>query len=208
MLAFDHVIMVSNDIQSAAARLLATHGLASVEGGRHDGMGTANRIVPLGRSYLEIIGVLDEQQARTSALGRWVASHAAEGDRLIAVCLRTDSLDEIAARLGEEPVAMTRTRPDGVVLRWRMVGFDRMLADPGQPFFITWEVAPGLHPGVAPASHRIRPGGIEWVETAADHEQIRQLTGDDSLDLRAVPGGDGVRAAGITTDSGVITLRN
>jgi len=38
------------DLRAAAQELEARHGLVAVEGGRHPGWGTANRIVPLGES--------------------------------------------------------------------------------------------------------------------------------------------------------------
>src|SRR5262245_53549604 len=63
MLAIDHVILLAADLDHAAARLLKTHGLASLPGGRHPGHGTGNRIVPLGDSYLELMGVVDEVEA-------------------------------------------------------------------------------------------------------------------------------------------------
>ena len=45
----DHVIYAVDDLDTAGAALFDREGLASVPGGRHEGWGTANRIVPLGR---------------------------------------------------------------------------------------------------------------------------------------------------------------
>ncbi len=53
---FDHVLIAVPDLASAGQELEARHGLASVEGGRHPAWGTANRIVPLGDSYLAVSG--------------------------------------------------------------------------------------------------------------------------------------------------------
>jgi len=65
----DHVVMAVRDLDDAGDRLLRDHGLASVPGGRHARWGTANRIVPLGEDYIELIGVVDgEQAARTVKL--------------------------------------------------------------------------------------------------------------------------------------------
>ena len=49
-----------SDLAAAAREIEARHGLASIEGGRHPGWGTANRIVPLGSSYLELVAVIDD----------------------------------------------------------------------------------------------------------------------------------------------------
>ena len=61
------------DLAAAGRELEARHGLASIEGGRHAGYGTANRIVPLGESYLELVTVADEAKAARSPFGSWVA---------------------------------------------------------------------------------------------------------------------------------------
>ena len=63
MVSIDHVAIAAIDQDRAAARLLDEVGLASVPGGRHPRWGTANRIVPLGDTYLELITVEDEMAA-------------------------------------------------------------------------------------------------------------------------------------------------
>jgi hypothetical protein len=40
------------------------YGLASIEGGRHPGWGTANRIIPLGDAYIELVTVVDDEEAQ------------------------------------------------------------------------------------------------------------------------------------------------
>jgi Glyoxalase-like domain len=72
-LELDHVLIAVADLNGAARDLESRHGLASVERGRHAGWGTANRIVPLGETYLELITVVDEAEAAASAFGRWIA---------------------------------------------------------------------------------------------------------------------------------------
>ena len=65
----DHAIWATRDLDAAAARFEREHGLRAAGGGRHDGMGTHNRIVPLGGGYLELLAVADadEAAARRSA---------------------------------------------------------------------------------------------------------------------------------------------
>src|SRR5207247_9143223 len=75
----DHVVIAVRDLTGAARAMDATFGLASIEGGRHPGRGTANRIVPLGDAYLELVTVVDEAEAGQSPFGRWVARRAHEG---------------------------------------------------------------------------------------------------------------------------------
>src|SRR6476469_4083347 len=47
------------DLDAAGREFEARHRLASVAGGRHPGWGTANRIVPLGDAYLELVAIVD-----------------------------------------------------------------------------------------------------------------------------------------------------
>ena len=70
----DHVLIAAADLDAVARQIETEHGLASAAGGRHPGWGTANRIVPLGATYLELVAVVDEAEASQSAFGRWVAA--------------------------------------------------------------------------------------------------------------------------------------
>jgi hypothetical protein len=80
----DHVLLAVTDLAAAGRELQARYGLASVKGGRHPDWGTANRIVPLGDSYLELIAVVDQAAAADSSFGRWVASRASRLGRPLA----------------------------------------------------------------------------------------------------------------------------
>ncbi|HEY6653120.1 MAG TPA: VOC family protein, partial [Solirubrobacterales bacterium] len=59
----DHVIYATADLDGAAARVESELGLSVVPGGRHEGHGTHNRIVPLGGGYLELMAVADPHEA-------------------------------------------------------------------------------------------------------------------------------------------------
>ena len=206
MLEIDHVIVFVRDLATAARRFERDHGLTSVEGGRHKGLGTANRIVPLGRSYVELVAVVDEEEAEGSPWGAWVTTMSASGDRLGPMSLRTDDADAIARRLGTPALAMSRLKPDGTELRWKLAGLEQTLADARLPFFIEWEVAPAEQPSATPVEHRSGARGIEWVEIACDAGTLAERIGDHSLDIRAVEGDDGVRRIGIATDDGTLVL--
>jgi Glyoxalase-like domain len=85
ILELDHVLIAVADLANAAREIEARHGLASVEGGRHPGWGTANRIVPLGETYLELIAVIAGAEAARSPfweLGRSCASRPHSTARL------------------------------------------------------------------------------------------------------------------------------
>lgn len=199
MIAVDHVITVVDELDTAAARLLADHGLASLPGGRHPGHGTGNRIVPLGDAYLELMAVIDVDEAATSPMGRW-AIHMADSDLgIAAVCLRTDDIAPVAEALGEEPLAMSRRTPDGDTLSWHLAGLGGML-EHGWPFFIQWHTSD--HPGRASAPHTNAPAGISSVSLPSVPDGIAALLAD----VPAIEVGGERLAARIETDAGPIDL--
>src|SRR5262245_52929933 len=168
MLRIDHVVLAVGDLDAAAERLLRDHGLASVPGGRHERWGTANRIVPLGETYLELIAVVDADLARGSAFGAAVARAATDGDRWVTWAVRDDRLDATAERLGLSIETGERVRPDGTILRWRNAGIDEPTRSPELPFFIAWDVAETDLPGRTPVEHPSGPAAIARLELAGE----------------------------------------
>ena len=176
----DHVLIAVSDLATAGQRLEERHGLTSIEGGRHGGLGTANRIVPLVDTYLELVAVVDETEAAGSAFGSWVAS--GEAPRLLGWCVRTDDLDAVAGRLGLSIADGSRTRSDGTVLRWRMAGIEAAREEPVLPFFIEW--GPGTpYPGAASAQHRIGAPKIDELRMAGDPDRLERWLGGAQLPI-------------------------
>lgn len=196
-LAFDHVLLTAPDPDAAGAELFATTGLASVEGGEHVGQGTRNRIVPLGDGYLEHLGLVGGEPV-SSVMADWVRGRPPGP---AALCLRTDSIDADAERIGSMAFDMQRRRPDGVVLRWRLAGLE-LAIETGAPFFIDWDVAPGDHPQAMTAEHTVAPTRIAWVELGGDPDRISTALGDHDLDIRLVGGDPGVRRVAVATADG------
>jgi Glyoxalase-like domain len=137
-LELDHVLIAVDDLATAASEIEARHGLASIEGGRHPGWGTANRIVPLGEAYLELIALVDEAEAAQSAFGRWVATADPTVAQPLGWAVRTDELDEVARRLDLTVAAGSRATRSGELLHWRVAGVEQAAAEPSLPFFIEW----------------------------------------------------------------------
>ena len=65
------VIVLVEDLD-VARRWATGAGLVALDGGRHPGRGTANVIVPFGVEYLELLAVVDPDEARSSAGGQAV----------------------------------------------------------------------------------------------------------------------------------------
>src|SRR5215217_5363619 len=151
-LELDHVLIAVADLAAVAQELEARHGLASIEGGRHPGWGTANRIVPLGEAYLELVAVVDEAQAAQSAFGSWLAQASRARAKPLGWAVRTNELDGVASRLGLAVAAGSRATRGGQLLRWRLAGIEQAAAEPSLPFFIEWEPGTPL-PGRRQATH-------------------------------------------------------
>lgn len=206
-LRVDHVIYAVADLDAAAARVTEKFGLDSIEGGRHPGWGTANRIVPLGRDYLELMTVVDATEAAASVVGRPVLEALEAGDRLVGWAVATDDIEVIARRLSLEVIGGSRARPDGITLSWKLAGVGRGLETSAFPFFIQWEGPVDLHPGSTRVGHRVTPDGIAWVEVSTDEQALRAWLGSHDLPLRVTDGPDELSAVAISTSDGEAVFR-
>jgi hypothetical protein len=202
----DHAIYAVRDFHSAATRLWDEFGLRAVPGGRHEGWGTANWILPLGPSYVELIGVGNEEDASKSFLGQHLLGVLREGERFIGWCVRPDSFDDAVERAGLEVGEGSRVRPDGSILRWRSAGIEVTMEDPSLPFFIEWQVPPELHPGRMEGAHRVQPQGISWIEVRGDESALRSWLGDEEVPVRVTAGPPALVAVGIATSDGEVVL--
>jgi Glyoxalase-like domain len=184
----DHVIWTTGDLEASAARLAAEHGLVDVGGGRHEGIGTHNRVLPLGGGYLEVLAIADAAEAARSPLGRAVAA-APEG--LLGWAVAVDDVAAHAARLDLPVTAIARQG-----LTARLAGVLAAMAEPWLPFFI--ERDPSVaDPGAAGAA-----GGIAWVQVAGDGERLRAWLDGATLPVRVTSDGPpGLRAVGLGSGS-------
>lgn len=210
MVQIDHVVLSVADLEGAGERLKRTTGLVSVPGGRHPGWGTANRIVPLGASYLELMALVDPAEAEGDPVGAGLARLLRRGEGPMLWVVSTADLDGVATRLGLGIQAKGRELPDGSRVAWRTAGLDVALAHPALPFFIEWAVPPERHPGRMPGIQPRSPEGIAWVEVGGDAGALAEWLGGADLPYRVAPGSagpGGVRAVAIAAPGGEIVLR-
>jgi len=120
----DHVVIAVADPDAAAAELTEKVGLAFTAGGRHEGLGTFNRIAFLGDAYLELIGVEDAAAAQGWAIGRAAVRALEFGGGFVTYGLVDDAIRVTVGRLQANgssigPVVHgSRERPDGEVVEW------------------------------------------------------------------------------------------
>lgn len=194
MMVIDHVLIAVADLNAAAERFQVTYGLVSVEGGRHPGWGTVNRVVPLGENYLELVAVVDASEASESVFGRWVAGGATESGHLLGWAVRTDDLNSVSRRLRLTPRPGSRMRRDLKPLRWRTAGIERAAAEPSLPFFIEWS-RESIHPG---RGQQNQAASITELALHGDPHRLSSWLGEHSLPISVEYGASAI--AGLILD--------
>jgi hypothetical protein len=180
----DHVIIATADLDAAARRLSEEHGLEATGGGRHLGIGTENRIVPIGPGYLEVIAVVDREEAERTPLGRALAERiTATAEGLMAwVVAVPDALAE-AGRTGADLSTIERSG-----LKATLAGMATAMAEPTLPFFIQRD------PGIPDPGAEGEAGGIRWLQVTGDVERIERWLGAADLPVRVDAGKPAVNA--------------
>ncbi len=204
-LELDHVLIAVADLSAAAHEIEARHGLASTEGGRHPEWGTANRIVPLGEAYLELVAVVDKPEAARSPFGSWVAGARPSLAQPLGWAVRTTSLDDVARRLGLVVATGSRVSREGRLLRWRLAGIEQAAAEPSLPFFIEWEHGTPL-PGEAPAIHRAGGVHVAGLKLAGDIARLAAWLGAHELPITVRPGTPALTSVVLAGGEGEIVL--
>jgi hypothetical protein len=214
----DHVLLPVADLEEGARRLRERHGLQAIPGGRHPKVGTANMIVPLGRQYLELIAIVDSQEAATSRLGKRIAPALDQGRMFVDWAVRTRDLDGmrrklLAAGWDLPPVKEgSRSRPDGQVLHWRTQDVNTGASRIAVPFVIEWDVPPGLHPGEAAAEHPSGATALRRVvigarDPARVREQLQLMLGDSDLYEVHTAASDGVEELVLDSPRGELVVK-
>ena len=161
----DHVVVAVRDLAQGIARYREM-GFDVRPGGRHGGRGTENAIIRFGLEYIELLSVYDRAEAEGAGIGRrTLVEYLEQWDGgLIGWAAATDDIDEVAERLRrlgksfEGPFAMSRQRPDGTRLSWRLLIPEGTPWRRPWPFVISWDMsdeerlaleAPGDHPNGA-----------------------------------------------------------
>ena len=178
LLGIDHIVLATADPEAAAVELEERLGLAARGGGRHEGLGTFNRLVWFGDSYLELIAVDDAARARRGWLGQPVLDSLDRGGGLVTWAIAVDDLDEALRWAPPDgvlkgPLDGERRRPDGQIVRWRLARPESVTAT--EPFLIEHDLTAAewtsdertargeeLHP----LGGRVRLAGLEVVTTS------------------------------------------
>ena len=174
---FDHCIIALQNLESSSQHLGEALGLSIYPGGRHSGLGTENSIARFGLDYLEFLGIYDRAEVLAAGIKRAsLLDFLAEREGgLLAYCLAVTDIEGLAEQFrstGLEalgPYSMERLRPDGLLLRWRLLVPGGTAWRKVWPFFIEWEMPDDERlrfeqPGV----HAIGAQGVSSVSVLVD----------------------------------------
>jgi hypothetical protein len=218
LVALDHLIIATSDPDAAANEIVSTLGLRAVGGGRHEAHGTFNRLIWLGDSYIELMGVFDAELARQSWWGSHILQRLAGAPAAYAgLALASDDLPAEVERLRvmgsaiSDPIPGERARPDGDIVRWRIARPPAPDPDLGRVFLIEhdtdaaeWRPA-DRHARAAEAHPLGTPGRLVSVElpVADMRATTMRLLRELGLQFRPSLAGRGAR----DTSIGQQTLR-
>jgi hypothetical protein len=203
----DHVVYGVADLDAAMDELAERLGVRPAPGGRHVGRGTHNALLGLGDgAYLEVIAADPEQAPAPGPMA--FALDRLRLPRLVGWACRTADLDQQVAAARErghdpgEVRPMSRRRPDGSLLEWRLTRHD---PDPDRlvvPFLIDWGSSP--HPSES------APAGVRLVELRAEHPDpaaMREVLAALGARLPVDEGPEPALVATLDTPRGRVVLR-
>ncbi|MBP2324668.1 hypothetical protein JOF56_005053 [Kibdelosporangium banguiense] len=194
----DHLVYAVPDLA-----LADDLGIALSPGGPHVGLGTRNLLASLGGdAYLEVIGP-DPEQPEPDGPRPFGIDDLTE-PKLVAWAVRVEDIDEAVERAkarGYDPgpvMSMSRVRPDGVLLEWRLTPPVAGIL----PFLIDWGST--LHPSASAAQ-----GAVLESLLVTDYDKDAAYEGLKALGLRDFAMGYGPPGlmAEIRTSDGEVVLR-
>jgi len=201
----DHLVLATPELAATVADFARRTGVTPAPGGAHVGFGTRNHLVSLGgSSYLEIIGPDPEQSAPDGPRPFDVDELAFA--RTVTWAVGPPDLDAavVAARAREYdpgPVRpMSRRRPDGTLLEWRLTDGDTAHPSGLVPFLIDWGAT--AHPTATglPVTPLLRLSA-----TAPDPDEIRPLLSAVGAELVVTEGPVGLSFT-VDTPRGPVTF--
>ncbi|PWA10668.1 hypothetical protein DCC39_10900 [Pueribacillus theae] len=144
---FDHLVHFVEKPKKVIKEL-EKRGIHAVEGGKHQNHGTYNALCYFDLSYIEFLGTYDRElikqtkHPRHSMRETIVKNKFKEG--FVRFAVRTTDIEGVAARFREKgltvngPVPLSRQRPDGSVIEWRLLYAGDENGALELPFIIQW----------------------------------------------------------------------
>lgn len=205
MLAVDHLVWGVPDLALGVADMEDRCGATVLPGGAHPGAGTRNGILPLdGGIYVEVLAP-DRDQNLDETIGEVLAG--LEHPALMGWAARTSDMWALKQEghlkgYDLEEAVMTRRRPDGVLLEWRLGRLEGRSLGGVWPFFIDWMDSPHPTDGqLAGCSLR------HLIITSPEADELNRFLRSVGLGVVANDGPVAGLEAVLDTPSGQVRLR-
>lgn len=186
-LKLDHLVYAVPDLECAIDEFSRQLGSAPAFGGRHEGLGTHNAILPLaGETYVELIAADPALPAPNQQ--RPFGLDTLRGPRLVSWAVRSRNIEADATRARERGyhlgivIEMSRVEPDGETLSWKLSLRAEPLGDGLVPFVIDWGSA--RHPAAAPAADSFRCALADFSAQHPDPQPVRDALDALGAELR------------------------
>jgi catechol 2,3-dioxygenase-like lactoylglutathione lyase family enzyme len=135
--ALDHIIIGVNNLEQAARTFSEKLGLTVSGGGNHPEGGTANRIIVIGDTYIELIAIRNPAEAQESMVER-----LAKGDGYLNFVLASDDIQADSAVMKQRGITIIGPREgkltsaDGRTRGWMRTDVERPDLTQHYPFLI------------------------------------------------------------------------
>lgn len=203
----DHLIFAAPDLTAGVAHIESLSGVRAEPGGPHPGVGTHNALLTFDTiTYFEVIaidpgqpepagprpfGLTPDSAPRLAGY----AIHPAPGETI-------DDVVDLLRDAGHDPGpvhSMSRVRPDGVEISWRLTRSSDRDAPAALPFVIDWGDTP------SPATSLPSMGRLVEVRISSPDPERRAVAEALDLGLQVSDGPPGLTAV-IETASGTIEI--
>ncbi|WP_188457010.1 VOC family protein [Virgibacillus oceani] len=156
MLALDHIVVAAINAEESSAKYGNKFTIKAVKGGEHADWGTYNYLSYFSNdSYIEWLGVTDASKTKNAENPLiqhldYVLDNKFSGPFQFA--LRTNEMDDYVTHFKENnipfsgPFAGQRKKPDGSLLKWRMLFPSYNHEKELLPFLIEWENPKDAYP--------------------------------------------------------------
>lgn len=202
----DHLVYAVHDLEEGIEHIERLLGVRPEPGGQHLGWGTHNALLSLGPGrYLEIIAP-DPDQPRPER-GRAFGLDDLQSPRLVRWAAKGTDLNNFGAAALHNGIELgavldgSRSRPDGVLVKWQLTDPWTDPADGLIPFFIDW--GDSLHPSMP-----LQPAAT-LLGLRAEHpdpERIKQMLEHLGLQLPVAQGPKTKLVAVIDGKNGLVEL--
>ncbi len=201
----DHFMWAAIDLESASAEFENLTGVRPVFGGVHHGFGTHNALVSMANgSYMEVLALDSDQNVENPIVNEIKSLGSPE---ILAFHVQSKDLESIASILESMnikytgPLDLSRERPDGEILRWRLLFPESPLFKHALPIFIDWMEAP--HPSLS------APAGCELLHLEVGHPnatELRALYQKLNVQVEVIQAEKAYAKAILNSPKGLVTL--